>query len=108
MTELRSKRDVSDTASMMTVDEITASVESRRESIAIDRGTDSDWTKVDTDEVETVAESEEETKVDEDESEYEEEEDSEEGEMGSDDDDDEPGKSVTSGGMFRSFLELIT
>ena len=95
MTELRSKRDMSDTASMMTVDEITASVESRRESIAIDRGTDSDWTRVDADEAETIAESEE-TKVDEGESDYEE--DSEEVGMGSDDDEDEPGKSVTSGG----------
>lgn len=33
MTELRSKRDTSDTASFMTVDEITANVESRRESL---------------------------------------------------------------------------
>lgn len=104
MTELRSKRDMSDTASMMTVDEITASVESRRESIAIDRGTDSDWTRVDADEAETIAESEE-TKVDEGESDYEE--DSEEGGMGSDDDEDEPGKSVTSGGASQSFLRVI-
>jgi mitogen-activated protein kinase kinase kinase len=37
LTELRSKRDRSDTASLMTVDQITAEVESRRESVAIDR-----------------------------------------------------------------------
>lgn len=50
MTELRSKRDVSDTASLMTVDQITASVESRRQSISMDAGTDSEWTKVGSDE----------------------------------------------------------
>lgn len=36
MTELRSKRDRSDTASLMTVDEITAEVESRRASSTLD------------------------------------------------------------------------
>lgn len=36
LTELRSKRDRSDTASMLTVDEITAEVESRRQSMAIE------------------------------------------------------------------------
>ncbi|KAF7976713.1 hypothetical protein HWV62_5883 [Athelia sp. TMB] len=50
MTELRSKKDVSDTASLMTVDQITASVESRRQSISVDAGTDSEWTKVGSDE----------------------------------------------------------
>lgn len=45
MTELRSKRDPSDTASLMTVDEITANVESRRESGDDDLD---GWTKVDT------------------------------------------------------------
>ncbi|KAF8798060.1 Pkinase-domain-containing protein [Phlegmacium glaucopus] len=45
MTELRSKRDRSDTASLMTVDEITAEVESRT---ANERENDfDDWTKVD-------------------------------------------------------------
>jgi len=45
MTELRSKRDRSDTASLMTVDEITAEVESRASN---ERETDfDDWTKVD-------------------------------------------------------------
>ncbi|KAF8910967.1 hypothetical protein CPB84DRAFT_1763028 [Gymnopilus junonius] len=49
MTELRSKRDKSDTASLMTVDEITAEVENRRASKAFDRDDDLDgWTKVDT------------------------------------------------------------
>ena len=48
MTELRSKRDRSDTASLMTVDEITAEVESRRDSSSNERETDfDDWTKVD-------------------------------------------------------------
>ena len=48
MTELRSKRDRSDTASFMTVDEITAEVESRRISTPTERETDlDDWTKVD-------------------------------------------------------------
>ena len=48
MTELRSKRDRSDTASLMTVGEITAEVESRRASTSNDRETDfDDWTKVD-------------------------------------------------------------
>ncbi|KAF9454523.1 Pkinase-domain-containing protein [Macrolepiota fuliginosa MF-IS2] len=69
MTELRSKRDRSDTASLMTVDEITAEVESRRVSSTIDRGDEMDeWTKVDVqetpdapvDEKDVVAEQEEE------------------------------------------------
>jgi hypothetical protein len=49
MTELRSKRDKSDTASLMTVDEITAEVENRRVSKAYERDEELDgWTKVDT------------------------------------------------------------
>ena len=48
MTELRSKRDRSDTASLMTVGEITAEVESRRASTSNEREADfDDWTKVD-------------------------------------------------------------
>ncbi|KXN86865.1 Serine/threonine-protein kinase STE11 [Leucoagaricus sp. SymC.cos] len=54
MTELRSKRDRSDTASVMTVDQITAEVESRRASSMLDGhgstvvgGGDDDWTEVD-------------------------------------------------------------
>ena len=47
MTELRSKRDRSDTASLMTVDEITAEVESRRASMSVDQAEDiDDWTQV--------------------------------------------------------------
>lgn len=50
MTELRSKRDRSDTASLMTVDEITAEVESRRASMQVDPGSDmDDWTRVGSD-----------------------------------------------------------
>lgn len=69
MTELRSKKDRSDTASLMTVDEITAEVESRRGSCAVDGTSESDdWTKVDVeetpdapvDEKDVVAEQEEE------------------------------------------------
>jgi len=45
---LRSKRDRSDTASMMTVDEITAEVESRRANDSPDQESDTDeWTRVD-------------------------------------------------------------
>ncbi|KAF8921262.1 hypothetical protein CPB85DRAFT_1270044 [Mucidula mucida] len=49
MTELRSKRDRSDTASLMTVDEITAEVENRRRTTMNDRHQDDtdDWTEVD-------------------------------------------------------------
>ncbi|KAF8197458.1 ste11-like protein [Pholiota molesta] len=51
MTELRSKRDRSDTASLMTVDEITAEVENR---VSKDREEDLDgWTKVDS-EIENI------------------------------------------------------
>jgi mitogen-activated protein kinase kinase kinase len=53
MTELRSKRDRSDTASLMTVDEITAEVESRRASTSVDQGSDTDdWTQISEDEPE--------------------------------------------------------
>lgn len=56
MTELRSKRDRSDTASLMTVDEITAEVESRRASTSVDQGSDTDdWTQVSEDELEDEA-----------------------------------------------------
>ena len=48
MTELRSKRDKSDTASLMTVDQITEAVENRRASGTYGREEDLDgWTKVD-------------------------------------------------------------
>lgn len=57
LSELRSKRDRSDTASMMTVDEITAEVESRRISKVPDMSNPDldDWTKVENeDEDETL------------------------------------------------------
>ena len=75
MTELRSKRDRSDTASLMTVGEITAEVESRRASTSNETDFD-DWTKVDA-EIETMVpkavESDDEDKEDEDEDEDEDE-----------------------------------
>jgi len=55
MTELRSKRDKSDTASLMTVDEITAEVENRRVGKAHECDDELDgWTKVDTEIESTV------------------------------------------------------
>jgi hypothetical protein len=57
LSELRSKRDMSDTASIMTVDEITAEVESRRVSKVPDMSNPDldDWTKVENeDEDETL------------------------------------------------------
>jgi mitogen-activated protein kinase kinase kinase len=47
MSELRSQRDVSDTASLMTVDEVTAEIENRRASKMRDPDLE-EWTKVDT------------------------------------------------------------
>ena len=51
MTELRTTRDRSDTASLLTVDEITAEVENRRQSMAVDMGVEGadDWTRVEPD-----------------------------------------------------------
>ncbi|KAG8987136.1 ATP binding, partial [Tulasnella sp. 427] len=91
--ELRSKRDTSDTASMLTLDEITEKVESRRQSM-MGTGT-SDGLSSDDDyasdtlsvqEEEEEEEEEEETIVEEDEEEYDEEEEEEEGEEEYDDD----------------------
>ena len=90
MTELRSKRDRSDTASLMTVGEITAEVESRRASTSEREADFDDWTKVDAEiennvpkavesdedgdgEEEEEEEEEEESSVDEDEMSHEEE-----------------------------------
>ncbi|KAF8892559.1 hypothetical protein BD779DRAFT_1194666 [Infundibulicybe gibba] len=90
MTEFRNKRDRSDTASLMTVDEITAEVESRRESMTVERASDvDDWTTVDPDdghESDTIND----TPVDE----------TEEETLNNDDEDDdsEIGKAVMSGG----------
>lgn len=115
MTELRSKKDRSDTASLMTVDQITADVESRRESLAIDRmAIDSnsnseidEWTKVDSDsdfggssvdeaevEVEVAVSVPEEDSDDEDEDE----DDDDTKLAGSSDEDDDTGKATTSNG----------
>ncbi|KAI0647129.1 hypothetical protein C8Q79DRAFT_606405 [Trametes meyenii] len=93
ITELRSKRDRSDTASLMTVDEITAEVESRQE--AAKSGDSDEWTKVDMPDGadrESIKEAENE---EEEESSEEEEEEEEEGEETATDDD-EPGKAITS------------
>ena len=97
ITELRSKRDRSDTASLMTVDEITAEVESRQESGS---GDSDEWTKVEmaddqqsvkaVDEDEDVSEEE-----DEDEEEYDEDEEADETAT----DEEELGKAVVSRGM---------
>ncbi|KAI0079916.1 Pkinase-domain-containing protein [Panus rudis PR-1116 ss-1] len=96
LSELRSKRDKSDTASMMTVDEITAEVESRRRSVISRDRVDTDWTKVDVDrgDAESIMEVPEEE---------EEEEEEEESELASDvtvtdDEDDGQGKHYTSHG----------
>ncbi|KAI0302168.1 hypothetical protein BC826DRAFT_966178 [Russula brevipes] len=87
ITELRSKRDVSDSASFITVDEITAEVESRRENGDMDNG----WTTINAegDEEHTPAapvdvptESVEEDDEDE-----------------IDEDDDETGRAIASGGI---------
>ncbi|GJE90806.1 Pkinase-domain-containing protein [Phanerochaete sordida] len=76
--ELRSKRDVSDTASMITVDEITAEVESRRETIGSKDSSDSEeWTAVEPSDADTKSIREIPEEEDEEEEEYEEEEDEE-------------------------------
>jgi mitogen-activated protein kinase kinase kinase len=105
MTELRSKRDVSDTASLMTVDQITASVESRRESLAVDTSDDSidDWTKVGSEQDGSIDESPELSESGEEDSE--EDEDEEVTQVDDNDDDDgEPGKAVTSKGGVQACL----
>ncbi|KAF8654130.1 hypothetical protein AX16_003661 [Volvariella volvacea WC 439] len=90
MTELRSKRDRTDTASLMTVDEITAEVESRVVNNKSGGSSESeDWTKVESEE----AENEKDEQQDDDGSDasYDEEEADDE-----DDEDDGPGKAMTS------------
>lgn len=97
MTELRSKRDRSDTASLMTVDEITAKVESRRQSMGIDpntTGDTDDWTKVDAEE-DIDACPMEATLGDEEESESEEDEEDDEDTLADSEDDDKPSKATT-------------
>lgn len=114
ITELRSKRDKSDTASLMTVDEITAEVESRRASMdsrnddVSTEGTD-DWTEIGTeeDEKQSIAElAEEEEEEEEVEDEVE-----DEGESDvtvTDEEDDGQGKPITShGGKCTYFCSLV-
>jgi mitogen-activated protein kinase kinase kinase len=105
ITELRSKRDVSDSASFITVDEITAEVESRRENGDVDNG----WTaiNVEGDEerappppedvpVESVGEDGEDD-LDEDMS-----------DVADEDEDDETGRAIASGGkLFRLSLHFV-
>lgn len=114
--ELRSKRDVSDTASMMTVDEITAEVESRQDDIGSKDPSSDDteeWTAVESSDADTQSikevpedereEEEEEYEEEEEEEEEEYEEEEEDGTEATLTDEDETGKAITSrGGMFKS------
>ena len=112
ITELRSKRDKSDTASMMTVDEITAEVESRRASLETRRSstirdTASEWTRVEAEDgdrasIKEVPEEEiEEDEIDEEEEE-EEEDVSDATITDSDEEEDESGKAYMSHGGKQS------
>ena len=96
MTELRSKRDRSDTASLLTVDEITAEVENRRQSMAVDMGVEGaeDWTKVEPD-IDEVRSLSEDTVFEEEEEEEEAEKDETEDET---EEEDETGRTMTSSG----------
>lgn len=107
ITELRSKRDKSDTSSLMTVDEITAEVESRRASLESRRQSTigdagSEWTRVEAEDAEKA--SIKEVPEEEIEEELEEDEDEDEDEDISDDtitdseEEDESGKAYTSHG----------
>ena len=103
--ELRSKRDVSDTASMITVDEITAEVESRQEGSGSKESSDTeDWTAVETSDADTqsIKEVPEDEGVEEDEEEEEEgefdEDEEEEGTEGTLTDEEETGKAIMSRG----------
>ncbi|KAG2134409.1 Pkinase-domain-containing protein [Suillus bovinus] len=92
MTELRSKRDRSDTASLLTVDEITAEVENRRQSMAVDMGVEGaeDWTKVEPDIDDVISFSEGDAVLEDDEDDEDESEDVEE--------EDETGQAMNSSG----------
>ncbi|KAK7693429.1 hypothetical protein QCA50_002997 [Cerrena zonata] len=106
ITELRSKRDKSDTASLMTVDEITAEVESRRASLETRRqstiaDTGSEWTRVEAEDADqaSIKEVPEEEIEEELEEEEEEEEDASDATItDSDEEEDESGKAITSHG----------
>lgn len=119
--ELRSKRDTSDTGSIMTMDEITAEVESRQGNAAVNTVADdaslSGWTQVTDgdDENETPAapadvppegaeeeeeEDEMEVEVEEDDEEY----DEDEEEFDEDEEQDETGNAIESNGMLHNLL----
>lgn len=98
MTELRSKRDRSDTASLMTVDEITAEVESRRAGTSVDQGSDmDDWTQVNSGDELDDDDTMEETLGDEADSDGEE---VEETTYVDDEDDDQPRRITSKGGKY--------
>ncbi|KZT67747.1 Pkinase-domain-containing protein [Daedalea quercina L-15889] len=103
ITELRSKRDRSDTASLMTVDEITASVESRREStVQPDSGSD-EWTQVDAEDDEKRSIMEEEEEEEEEDTEEEDDDDDDTLENEADlSDEEETGKTTVSAGRERT------
>lgn len=104
ITELRSKRDRSDTASLMTVDEITAEVESRQENAA-KSGDSDEWTKVDIADDHQSIKGEDEDEYAEEDEEYEEGEEEEGEETATDED--EPGKAIMSrgnGGLLHTNL----
>ncbi len=92
ITELRSKRDVSDSASFITVDEITAEVESRRENSDADNG----WTAINAEgDEERAPPPPEDVPA---ESVGEDEEDDLDEDMSEEDEEDETGRAIASGG----------
>ncbi|KAI0322221.1 hypothetical protein OF83DRAFT_905882 [Amylostereum chailletii] len=114
VTELRSKRDVSDTASLMTMDEITAEVESRSQgsTLADTVSMIDGWTKVDADDevndntpitpVDIPPEGPEDgdgDEYDDDEEEEEEDEEDEDEEEEEEEEEDGTGKAIASGGI---------
>lgn len=105
ITEMKSKRDTSDTASLLTVDEITAEVDRR---ISMDTK-ESDWTAVDADvkSIKSLAEEEEEETSEEEYEEEEEEDEEEDLTEGVDSEEEGRPKAITShGGMYCS-LHII-
>lgn len=103
MTELRSKRDRSDTASLLTVDEITAEVENRRQSMAVDMGVEGaeDWTKVEPD-IDDV------TSLSGDDTVFEDDDDDDEDESKSVEEEDETGQAMDSSGGKPKAYDVYT
>jgi len=103
MTELRSKRDRSDTASLLTVDEITAEVENRRQSMAVDMGVEGaeDWTKVEPDIDDVTSLSGDDTVFDDDD-------DDDEDESKSVEEEDETGQAMNSSGGKPKAYDVYT